>query len=277
MRTYTLFLPGVTEADCPADESEFEIFSFAETEEINIYSLIKNNASEGESGLSDIEGSTDESLGEFSGDEYDFSEAEDNDVFTIPEAPTVNMQSYDDIFSTYGLENVSDEQFDEIPDYYVNKDSWIKSTNLLCVSCSNKIQGMPMFIPISWHKRLVTKQVDRYDNEDEYAAAELDELNNIVNTESAKHVVEERAMKVYRLTCNERCAVYYINHVRDDNITNQRESLQMLKELVQDIRDVTVNSIKEGLDKNIMMQYKGPSGVSAQTFREMNSIDGHYT
>jgi hypothetical protein len=50
----------------------------------------------------------------------------------------------------------------------------------------------------------------------------------------------------------------------------------MLKELVKDMKGVVVKEIQEGLDKNIMMQYCGPNGVSAQKFREMNSSDGHY-
>lgn len=288
MKTYTLFLPGITEADCPADESEFEIFTRGFDNEYDL-DFFSQKQSDGDQ-VSDTEYSSDEYT--FTSEYVDaivddiedvFSDDLRSESFTIPEASDSigDLKTYDDIFAPsygmYALEDAAVGQYDEIPDYYADKKSWIKSTNLLCISCSNKIQGMPMFIPLSWHRRVVTKTIDRYDDAEEYAAEELSELNSIGKSGKGSRTIEERVMKVYRLTCNERCAKYYINNVRDANITNPRESLQMLKMLVQEIRGVTVTDIKEGLNKSIMMQYKGPSGVDVARFREMNSVDGHYT
>lgn len=253
MRTYTLFLPGVTEDDCPVGDDEFDVLGSLTHDigEIDLYSVPNSPKANDEK--------SDNLLG-LDGD--DTSSDGESEVF-IPEV--IEMSTFNDIFvqpSSY----MPEEQYDELPEYYFDRESWIKSTNLHCISCSNKIQGMPLFVPLSWNKRVVT-------NGPKGPRSSVSQIESLVNRQK---VVERKCMKVYRLTCNERCAKQYITNVKDRNITKPWESMQLLKELVQDIRGVKVNDIADGIDKSCMMQYCGPGGISAQSFRDKNSIDGIY-
>jgi len=254
VRTYTLFLPDITEEDLVPDGNEFEFIQDYEDYE-NLTKISDHGSAEN-----------------IFSDEYDMSGSNESESeFFIPEVPSPTT-TYDNIFAPDSMENQmpANVNYEEIPTYYSGKDSWIKSTNILCISCSNKIQGMPMFIPLSWHSRVVTKKIDP---ENEFNASELDPLNNYQSNEIH---VEQKVMKVHYLTCNERCAKRYINRVKDSKITDKWQCLHLLKELVQNLKGIRVNEIEEGLDKGIQMQYCGPNGVSVQKFREMNSSEGKY-
>lgn len=283
VKTYTLFLPDITEDDLIPDGSEFEYIQDYEDYE-NLYKIIDVHVSD--SLFSDSEGGTacgmdgidradltdladDANCDDDSEQEYSHTSDEDRPGsetdYYIPEV--ISPQStYSNIFDSETMETQS---YDEIPMYYSGVKNWIKSTNILCISCSNKIQGMPMFIPLSWHNRVITKKVDTT-LENDYNITELDPLNNYQSNEIN---TEQKVMKVHYLTCNERCAKRYITHVKDPKISDKWQCLQLLKELVQNMKGIRITDIEEGLDKGIQMQYCGAGGISVQKFRELNSSD----
>ncbi|MEM3062320.1 MAG: hypothetical protein QW303_02055 [Nitrososphaerota archaeon] len=135
-----------------------------------------------------------------------------------------------------------EEQFDSIPAFYTTYESWIKSTNLLCWSCSNKFDGMPWFIPIGLMKQKITKN---------------------------DKVVEVIARQVYGNFCTPFCACRYINRIEDSRI-RKWECKNMLIKLYNEITGNNVPDIPEAEDKTIMMQYCGPHGITVQEFRLRN-------
>jgi hypothetical protein len=258
MKTYTLFLADITEDDLAPDGSEFDSIREYEDYESSSKAPWNQDTIESFADLVDPSDSSETSC-----------EINDSDEFHIPEISSTYDSLFtveDDTIRNIGITEDSDrdEQYDEIPAYYSGINTWIKSTNIHCISCSNKIQGMPLFIPLSWHSRLVAKPANTDIDTD---ASELDPLNNYQLNETQ---VEQKVMKVHFLTCNERCAERYINKVKDAKITDKWQSLQLLKEVVQDMKKIKITEIQEGLDKNLMMQYCGPSGISVQRFRELN-------
>lgn len=265
MKTYTLFLPDITEEDLLPDGSEFdEIADYEDYESLALLNKEKYEAQDNyEMYTSDSESDSDS------------SEYTDSSEFHLPEAVSPKNDFDQSTFQSLFLEDDMEmnnmvgmiEQYDEVPEYYVDAESWIKSTNNLCISCSNKIQGMPMFIPGSWHNRVITKKPHELERE---RPGELNPLNNFQNQEIQ---IEQKVMKVHRrvLTCHERCSKRYIQTVKDSEITDKWQCLQLLKELVKDLRGIDVVNIEEGLDKSIMMQYCGPDGISAQKFNELNA------
>jgi hypothetical protein len=255
IKTYTLFLPGITNDDLDPGDNEFD--SVQEFEDYEHSSMLMERC--------DVDGADDVGVTD---DVEDTDEADDTDStsdssesnntdFEIPDIEPLTKDDYT-VFSG--------DSYEEVPAYYSGISTWIKSTNILCISCSNKIQGMPMFIPLSWHTRVVAKDCDA---SQEDSSDELDPLNGMKSGEAQ---VEQKVMKVHFLTCNERCAKRYIVRVKDSKITNKWQSLQLLQILAEEVRGKKIVDIEEGLDKCIMMQYCGPNGVSAQKFREMNSV-----
>lgn len=265
VKTYTLFLPDITEDDLIPDGNEFEYIQDYEDYEnlpkiADVYTSDNIFSDDGEQECSHA-----------SDEECNGSDAD----YYIPEM--VSPQStYDNLFASEtieAIETTETQSYDEIPMYYSGVKNWIKSTNILCISCSNKIQGMPMFIPLSWHNRVVTKKVDTSQESSEYSITELDPLNNYQSNEIN---TEQKVMKVHYLTCNERCAKRYITYVKDSKISDKWQCLQLLKEVVQNMKGVKITDIEEGLDKGIQMQYCGASGISVQKFRELNSSDDRH-
>lgn len=291
MRTYTLFLPDITEDDLMPDGDEFsEIDEYEDyiSKQNSLrntldYDYDSSDASQSDDSISDSDDSYDD-------DNDDNSDNDDNnddgipdkfestyeslflkDASQIPDIPDdVDLTDIpEDLMCIADIDmsgvsmsmNMSVQQYDDVPEYYVGRSTWMKSTNNLCIMCSNKIQGVPMFIPISWHRRVVQPDVQA-DDDDLY-----------LNPVHVNKTIEQKALKIHKrvLTCNERCSKRYIVCVRDDEITDKWQSLQLLRWLVKDMKGYDPGEIREALDKSIMEQYCGPTkGISSQKFNELN-------
>jgi hypothetical protein len=235
-KSYILFLAGVFPEDCP-DEDDF--LHPEENLITTSYKEAENNDSE-----SDDESATHESVEHES--VFDNSTNEHENFANAANAD----QKDTDLPNLFDGPDHSIIEYDEIPDYFTGVDTWPKATNLLCWSCCISIPSMPWFVPISKVKKVISVSDD--DEDLSYNTKEIS------------------AFKPHGYFCFPSCVKRYIRRVDDPKIRNKDESIRLLNMVYKEITGKDVLDIPEAEDKNIMMQYCGPKGVSLQQFREMN-------
>ena len=164
-------------------------------------------------------------------------------------------------------------EYDEIPAYYIDKKSWISSTNVICCYCSGAITN-PIPIPINQtkilkyenneifmilDKTLLKKERTFNDKLDEYLIA------------SSKIAKEIKAYKIHKvLCCDICCAASYIRNVKDNEIYNKEESIMLLLKIYTDLTDIVIYNIP---NKDLwinMEQYSGKSGINRKKYDDFN-------
>lgn len=181
--------------------------------------------------------------GGFGGREDDDESGSDDDLPNI----FGSMSKYNDTGLTV--------QLDEIPKFFVDSNSWISGTNLLCWSCSNSFDGRPWFVPIAWTKRMVPKTA-KADYEEENAPIVL---------------VERKVMEVYGNFCGPACTVRYINDFNDEKIINIDQIMRLFKVLYKMMTGCDATDITKAEKHTRMQQYCGPGGCTVGEYRQMNN------
>jgi hypothetical protein len=183
-------------------------------------------------------------------EEPDFSEVPE--ISEIPEIPDFSENEAE----TYYMESPQD--YETLPDYFVDVESWPKTTNLLCWCCDTSFRGMPWIIPIG----KVMKSETLTDNF-------TPETYGLVDHISPK-VREYYAFQRLGCFCCEFCAQKYINRSGDPKIKNKWESGKLLLEVYKIITGRHTHYIPESEDKYMMAQYCGKKGISISEYRERN-------
>jgi hypothetical protein len=170
------------------------------------------------------------------------------------------------------------EEYDSLPEYFIDIDTWPKSINSLCWGCALKIYGVPYFIPIGKVKKSIsiTSDSDHSSNEpktEDYSTifenmADFTNIPDIYKTPS--RTKEIHALVPHGRFCHEKCAQRYINRVKDPKIKNIWEASELLKYLYEKIMGKSVQFIPEAEDPMEMIQFSGPKGITAQEYRERN-------
>jgi len=153
-------------------------------------------------------------------------------------------------------------QYDEIPRYFLDMNSWVKNTNLLCWTCGNGVAKSPWFIPLALDRRLILADATKYDD--------ITAISDAAVLASNKKFREVSVMTVYGNYCTIYCAQRYIIKVDDDKIINKQECERLLKRLYEIRNGHAIDEIPISEDKTKMMQYCGPHGMSAEEFRICN-------
>lgn len=109
--------------------------------------------------------------------------------------------------------------YNKFPRRFFNLDTWIKKSNLLCVTCSNKIRGVPVPIPSNMKF-------------------------------SGKHKVFD----VERIACGFPCGIRYLNK---STYNNRWDRIQQLFQLFYIFHGVHVKNIPESKDRLDQIQYGG--------------------
>lgn len=241
-KTYILFLAGVYPEDIPDDE---EVLTGV-GEQIDFSKL-------------QAEESEQEEIDDLS--QADGDEIPDSELITSPEVKD------DDVVARPNPNKPS--SYDEIPKYFLDKKTWIKSTNVLCCGCGNEIEGMPCFIPLTLTKKIFTNDIA---DSQVYLNADQDEASEISDSAilSGSQLREERVIQVHLLTCNSLCSKYYIRNVKDSKITNVWESVKLLNVVHEKLYGEKATEIPEAEDPRIMAKFCGRGGCTEDEYREKN-------
>lgn len=161
------------------------------------------------------------------------------------------------------------EQYDVILKWFINVDTWPKSTNLDCWFCDCKNPGFPWFIPLTEQRKCVpcdpiTGNITKSITTDVSDAA-------LLNLNSNKRYREVEAMKTLGHFCSICCAKAYLSKINDQRIINKWQSNKLLKKLFRLVTGVTIGDIPEANPKTNMIQYCGPiDGVTSKEYRLSN-------
>lgn len=135
----------------------------------------------------------------------------------------------------FPYEEPLDVDYEALPDFFISLETWPKSTNLYCWQCDCPFTGIPWIIPVNLVRKLVG------DNE--------------VNAYKRHGVF---------------CGLIHLNDYIEDHPLHFH-NLNMVKKLLEDYIRIMMGKeviiIPRGLDKYVMVQYVGPSGITPQEYR----------
>lgn len=164
--------------------------------------------------------------------------------------------------------SVSDyiEQYDIIPRWFVNIETWPRSTNLDCWYCDCKNPGMPWFIPVTEIRKCIPCDPATGKILPEHTMDVSDAA--LLNLNSNKRYREVEAMKTLGHFCSICCAKTYLSKVADSRIINKWQSNKLLKKLYKLATGDTISDIPEATTKTVMIQYCGPvDGITPKEYR----------
>lgn len=157
------------------------------------------------------------------------------------------------------------EQYDTMPKWFIDVNTWPRSANLGCWNCDCKIRGFPWFIPLTEMRKCVPYDHGRDFNMNSVSDAALLNLN------SNKRYKEVEVMKPHGCFCTAFCAKRYLNRTNDEKIINQWQSNKLLKKLYRMVTGKSIEDIPEALDKTVMIQYCGSKdGITSEEYRIRN-------
>jgi hypothetical protein len=159
-------------------------------------------------------------------------------MFFLKDVNLSNKKKDDDFYDEFITDSINVVEYNELPDVFVNIDSWPKSTNLQCVNCDLSFRGRPWFIPI--------KQTFKLTNDN----------------------VQENALIPYLIFCSPFCVMRYITFTKDPKITNTHDAIEMLKEEALLFLGKKVIHIPPAEPKTIMIQYIGEKGCTPQEYKD---------
>lgn len=135
-------------------------------------------------------------------DEMDINEAKNQILQDLPQSQIALLESnkkmnndYNKNYQIYNEDMFYEIEDDKIRKYFYDLKSWPSITNILCWSCCRKHKYKPKFIPINKVKKIFKN--DKY-------------------IPDGEHDVYE----VYGSFCSFYCALWYLNKIIDDRITN---------------------------------------------------------
>jgi hypothetical protein len=236
-KSYILFLPSVFPENCPNEEEMLQSLSVVDEDEM-----------ESDSSESIIESEIIEMM------TSDDSSNMDSRLTVMP-----------NLFSAVD-QNI---EYETLPNYFTDLESWPKSTNRLCWLCSNSILGPPWFVAIQLLKRAVP--IAR--NED--APTDISTFipsaeENFESLELPTKMKDVPALKVHGCFCSPYCVKRYILYVKDTKISNHWEAIKLLNIEYEYFIGKEVQDIPEADDPMIQIQYSGPCGITPQEYRRRN-------
>lgn len=162
----------------------------------------------------------------------------------IPETLFLNVslkkQKKATIFEEYDKNIEEIDDYDSLPEYFTDRESWPNSCNLHCSNCDLSFRGVPWFIPIN--------KISRMDK----------------NSNKQKLVLLR-----YLVFCTPFCLEFYVNNVRDTKIHNKWDIHELIKEEMFLLTGRRPIYIPEAPLKTTMIQYCGPTGISPHEYREL--------
>lgn len=162
------------------------------------------------------------------------------------------------------------KRYDEIPKFFIDKSSWIHSTNLLCCYCHGQIPDIPFPVPLNRIKTLVPE--NEQISEIFSLMSRISEKADDSLLFSSKVMREVRAYKLHSVVCcDAACAGNYVRRVEDAKIINRREILTMITAIHKELYGVDVVDIPEKDLWIVMQQYCGPNGQSRTEYTNRNT------
>lgn len=145
------------------------------------------------------------------------------------------------IFEEYDKSLVEEmDDYDSLPEYFTGRDTWPNSCNLHCSNCDLSFRGTPWFVPLNKIMRL-----DKITNE------------------------QIPTLLPYLVFCTPFCLEYYVNNVNDPKIYNKWDIHELIKEEMFLLTKRRPIYIPEAPLKTTMIQYRGPTGISPNEYREL--------
>ena len=281
-KSHILFIPGIFPDDCLTD---CEIKNYGNT--VDLSTIVPEKI--GELGDSDLDDNLNNNL-----DMCQLNDI-DNEFSNYDFADENNRLKLDDLMDNK-FENTRNNKniiYDNIPKYFINRDSWIKSTNLSCCYCHDFIINVPIPIPISLqkilipenngeeifisvtHKNVKNASVSNIEGD----TSEHSEMSRYIESTddnllySSQIFKESKAYLIHTcLCCDVVCAGNYIRKIDDNKITNKRESIRMLLLIYEEIMTKHIEDIP---DKDLwinMEQYCGNNGMKRENYRKKNAF-----
>ncbi len=164
------------------------------------------------------------------------------------------------------------QNYNDIPKYFSNKKSWPTTTNLLCWNCSNRVPGIPWFVPLAWIKKVFVNDMELenqvyFNTGVEEEASEISDSSLLTNGQTVK---EEKVFISHGNFCSPLCVKRYIKYNKDPKITNIWESIRLLGLLYREMTNTNCKEIPEAEDCRTMSKFCGPGGLSEKQYCELN-------
>lgn len=150
------------------------------------------------------------------------------------------------------------KKYDLIPMQFTGRDSWPKSTNLLCWYCSRSFDEFPWTVPISCSRNLIADDSD------------VTDVSDASLLESFGTFKEALVMDVHGNFCSCSCALTYIKRILDPTIINRHESERLLLMFAEIITIKKMTHIALADPPTLMQKYCGPGGKTEETYIEEN-------
>lgn len=259
-RKFTLFLPNVTLDDCPDDTSLLENLHSEDFSQIaNATEELPTAEEDEENEESDID-FYEEADAQPAGLEGDEPNRDENEK-------TVLHDILPNLFIARTPAPIENITYEELPDIFIDAESWPKTCNLACWYCGNNFSGPPWFIPLEHVTTMITL------TSDDSIALRIKDNNFEDQGVLSRKVKEVKGLRRHGVTCLPLCSVNYIDEVNDKLIPPNKkwQCKQLLTVLCEKMIGLKVTNIPEAEDRYKQIQYIGSrKGISAQEYREVN-------
>lgn len=151
------------------------------------------------------------------------------------------------------------KKYDSIPTQFTGRDSWPKSTNLLCWYCNQPFDNFPWAIPISCSKNLIADDSD------------VTDVSDASLLESFGTFKEALVMDVHGNFCSCSCSLTYIKRILDSAIISRHESERLLLIFAEIMTGEKLTYIALVDPPSQMQKYCGPGGKTDEAYIEENS------
>lgn len=159
---------------------------------------------------------------------------------------------------------------EKIPEYYMNKNIWIKKTSLLCTSCGRSIKDIPLTIIIKKIKNPVTIMNEEITLIPNFPT---NNKNNNTNTNKNKNNVShsmEIIGKTRGLFCSIPCIGHYLNFIKKEKFVNMWEVKTLTLQFIKDVTGNDLIDIPISIDYIKLASRSGPSGYTDEEFDNLN-------
>lgn len=156
-------------------------------------------------------------------------------------------------------------KYDTIPIFYINRDLWLKNTNLHCWNCDATPMKCPYTIPV--HKSKINIPVDIKLSE----IVDISQLNTpeILMNKNEKKMREVSIQQARGVFCSLGCASYYLINIPDTHIARKKwQATELLKQLHKKWTGEDIISLPIVLPKTEMKKYCGESGITYNKYLE---------
>lgn len=170
--------------------------------------------------------------------------------------------------------STQDNKYGNIPKYYYNYATWIKSTGISCWYCSCGIHNVPWFMPKAMVSRPIPAKVMNSLN-----THNIGELANYTSTVMSASMsgsangktVDVQLIATEGLFCSPFCVVSYVKLYHSESVS-YNEIEHMLLRIYREFTGSHIDHIPEAENRFILKKFCGDSGKTESEYFKLNHL-----